>query len=162
MWCTEERIGVVLRGAVVESVFGVCFCYEVKWGVCKSGKVTSVRNACRITNWTFRVYEYLAYLHSFSICMSSKVWSTVPWVCPVSSVWCACFEFFLFVPMAWIYSLYRTLKVRPLCQTYLSSHSFVSIDTLSLNCLCILFLLDFRWFYYVGSFKCYFYTRILI
>jgi hypothetical protein len=71
---------------VLESVFGICFCHEVKWGVCKPGLVTTVCNACRITNWTFRVYWYLAIFPSFSIYTASRVWSTLTCVYPESSI----------------------------------------------------------------------------
>jgi hypothetical protein len=64
------------------------------------------------SNWPF-----------FSMCSISNASSIVLYVCPASSMCWAYFEFCLFLLMAWICSLYRTLNVRPICPTYFNGHS---------------------------------------
>jgi uncharacterized membrane protein YcgQ (UPF0703/DUF1980 family) len=76
-------------------------------------------------------------------------------MCPVSSMCFVYFEFCLSVLMAWICSLYWTLKVHPVCLVYLSGHSlhFNSYTPLQLYVpIVFLFILDV--FYCVSSFEC--------
>jgi hypothetical protein len=57
----------------------------------------------------------------FVVCIMSIVSSVVPYAWPVSSM-CAYFGICLLVFMTWICSLYQSLKMRPVCPTYLIGH----------------------------------------
>jgi hypothetical protein len=122
MRCTEEGRELCFEwGGAVKSVFGVCFYCEVKWGVCKSGKVTSILNACRITNWTFGVYGYLEIVPTFSICMARS--GPLCHACVLYRVLVNDVRVLNFACLS-LWPGY-VLKARPLCATYLSAHSFL-------------------------------------
>jgi hypothetical protein len=65
--------------------------------LCVFVKVSFICNPCllKLCMWNrSRVFSDWPF---FSMCSISKVWSTVPYVCPVSSICCAYFEFCLYL-----------------------------------------------------------------
>jgi hypothetical protein len=95
------------------------FYYEVKYGVICICKCI-IHLQCFLSDQSCEIFIEL--LSSFFPPMFniSIIWSVVLYVCPVSSMCCANYEFCLFVLMTCMCSLYQTLSVCPICPLYLN------------------------------------------
>jgi hypothetical protein len=153
MWCSRWLyFGRDCGGGIFGGVFyfydGHVFIIMSNMELCVSVKVSFICNLCLFKLYVWNRSSVFSDWPFFLMCRN--VWLIVPYVCPVSSICWAYFEFCLFVFMAWICFLYRTSNVRPVCPTYLSEHLLhFNWYTLLWFYVSIVTSLGFRWFHIV-------------
>jgi hypothetical protein len=119
-WLCGKGLGVFMYvGGTVYwvVVIGVFSIINSSIGLHLLAKVSFICFLCLLRSYIYIWYRsnVLSDWPFFSVWSISSVSLIVPYVCPVSGICSAYFEFCLFVFMAWICSSYRILNVRPVC-----------------------------------------------